>query len=103
MIYFTSSDIDGQGRKAQLEYQLKCWGQRTKLSEKAWKYANHKVQKRARSKKGSAVFFNGVRISRDKVLKETRRHDRPTLLPAPGGKFDTQIWMEKTSQHWTSG
>ncbi|KAG6354519.1 hypothetical protein INS49_004536 [Diaporthe citri] len=65
--------------KSQLEYRLKCWGQRTRLSEKAWRYMNHKVQKRARNKKDSAVFFNGTLIPHSKVVKETRRHDRPSL------------------------
>lgn len=86
---------DLQCRKSQLEYKLKCWGRRTNLSEQAWRYINHKVQKRARKKKASVVFFNGAAIPQDKVIKETRRHDRPTLLPEPGGKFDSQIILEK--------
>ncbi|KAH8766108.1 hypothetical protein F5883DRAFT_97450 [Diaporthe sp. PMI_573] len=70
--------------KSQLEYQLKCWGMRANLTQQAWRYASHKVQKRARSKKASAVIFNGALIPDAKVVKETRRHDRPTLLQAPG-------------------
>lgn len=81
---------DNDDRKSQCEYQLKCWGWRTNLSEKGWKYTKHKVQKRARENKTSAVFFNGALIPHDKVVKETRRHDRPTMLPGPGGKFDPQ-------------
>lgn len=84
---FCFINTDVQCSKSQLEYQLKCWGRRTNLSGQAWRYTNHKVQKRATNKKASAVFFNGALIPHEKVVKETRRHDRPTLLPATGGKF----------------
>ncbi|KAG8163991.1 hypothetical protein KVR01_005909 [Diaporthe batatas] len=80
-------EVSRNGRsitKSQLEYRLKCWGQRTNLTEQAWRYTSHKVQKRARDKKKSAVFFNGALIPETKVRKETRRHDRPTLFPSPG-------------------
>lgn len=75
-------------RKSQLEYQLKLWGRRTNLTEKAWVYVGHRRQKRARNKKKSAIYHNGALIPDAKVIKEIRRHVRPTLLPEPGGKFN---------------
>lgn len=95
---FEPLSTNNQGRLAQLDYQLKGWGKRMKLTADAWKHISYKVEKRTRSKKSSVVFFNGVRIPPAKVDKETRRYDRPTLLPAPGGKFDTQNFIEDVTR-----
>lgn len=79
-------------RKTQLEYQLYKWRWRTNLSERAWLYVRHKKQKRDLNKKKTAVYLlhehRKILIAEDKVIKETKRHVRPTLLPEPGGKFN---------------
>lgn len=72
-------------KESQLQYRLGRLGRRTHLTGQAGRYTSYMVQKRARNKKKSAVFFNGHLIPSAKVFKETRRHDRPTLLPVSGG------------------
>lgn len=62
-------------------------------------YVHHKRQKRARNKKKSAVYNNDTLIPDAKVIKETRRHVRPTLLPEPGGKYNTGSQLQKP-QGW---
>jgi hypothetical protein len=66
--------------KSQLEYRLKLWNFRQRLSENSWKYVRHKVRKREQQNKKSLVVISGIPITAEKVEREIRRYSPVPFL-----------------------
>ncbi|EXK25060.1 hypothetical protein FOMG_18248 [Fusarium oxysporum f. sp. melonis 26406] len=60
--------------KARLEYRLKLWRFSKNLDQEIWRSISRKVKRRKDIGKDSEVIYNGNRIEKSKVIKETARH-----------------------------
>ncbi|KAF9765216.1 hypothetical protein IL306_002546 [Fusarium sp. DS 682] len=60
--------------KARLEYRLKLWRFSKNLDQETWRYIARKIKRRRDIGKESEVIYNGNRIEKSKVIKETTRH-----------------------------
>ncbi|KAH8897121.1 ankyrin, partial [Thozetella sp. PMI_491] len=67
--------------KSQLEFKLKSWGFRKKLSPEIWRHVERVIQARLEDLKETAVILAGRRLPNEKVEYETRRNRLVTWRP----------------------
>lgn len=67
--------------KPQFKRQLQKWQFSKNQKAEEWRYISRAFTNRSLQGKPSIVFMHGLRIPPEKVRKETRRHDLPSLMP----------------------
>ncbi|KAI1635604.1 ankyrin repeat-containing domain protein [Biscogniauxia mediterranea] len=67
-----------QASKGQYERHLKEWGFIRKTTKQNWQIVSHKMQKRKRDKKDSAVYVDGCLVPEKKLCKELSRQGHLT-------------------------
>ncbi|TGJ78998.1 hypothetical protein E0Z10_g9766 [Xylaria hypoxylon] len=85
--------------KAQLEYKLRQWRFRQKMNKEAWNFVRHRISRRERDGKKSAVILSGVKLRPEVIRKETLRNRplprlgraQPSLSPEPPSNLPLMV------------
>lgn len=72
-----------QASSMQYTRQLQKWKMSKNLREEEWIFISREINRRSDLGKQTQVLFYGRSLSKNKIRKGTRRHDRPTLRPTP--------------------